>query len=59
MKCKFGASVKMKLKFNDTFFHKNGKNERLGLGTANKDGLQPKFEEKPINGYNKGLSMFF
>ena len=58
MKWKFGSSVKIKLKFNDTFFHKNGKNARLGLDTAYKDGLYPKFEKKPVNGQNKTLSMF-
>ena len=58
MKWKFGSSVKIKLKFNVTFFHKNGKNARLGLDTAYKDGLYPKFEEKPVNGQNKTLSMF-
>jgi len=50
--------VKFKLKFNVTFFHKNGKNARLGLDTEYKDGLNPKFEEKPVNGQNKTLLMF-
>ena len=45
--------MKIKLEFNVTFFHKNGKNARLGLDTAYKDGLYPKFEEKPVNGLNK------
>ena len=42
--------MKIKLKFNVTFFHKNGENARLGLDTAYKDGLYSKFEEKPVNG---------
>ena len=50
--------MKIKLKFDFTFFHKNGINARLGLDTAYKDGLYPKFEEKPVNGQNKTLSMF-
>ena len=58
MKWKFGSSVKIKLKSNVKFFHKNGKNARLGLDTAYKDGLYPNFEEKPVNGQNKTLSMF-
>ena len=58
MKWKFGSYVKIKLKFNVTFFHKNGENARLGLDTLNKDGLYPKFEEKSINVQNKTLSSF-
>ena len=40
------------------FFHKNGKNARLGLDILYKDGLYPKFEEKSINVQNKTLSKF-
>ena len=40
------------------FFTKMGKNARLGLDTAYKDGLYPNFEKKPVNGQNKTLSMF-
>ena len=58
MKLKFGSSVKTKLKCNVTSFHKNGKNARLGLNILYKDGLYPKFEEKPINEQNKTLSKF-
>ena len=57
-KWKFGPSVEIYFKFEGTLFHKNGKNARHGLDTAYKDGLFPKFEEKPVNGQNKTLSMF-
>ena len=58
MKWKFGSSVKIKLKFNVTFFHKNGKMPDLDWTQHIKMGWYPKFEEKPINGQNKTLSMF-
>ena len=50
--------MKIKPKFNVTFFHKNGKNAILGLDTAYKDGLHPKFEGKPSKDQNKTISMF-
>ena len=40
------------------FFTKMGKNARLGLDTAYKNWLYPKFEEKAVNGQNKTLSKF-
>ena len=39
-------------------FFTNEKNARLGLDTAYKDGLHPKFEEKPSKGQNKTIWMF-
>ena len=50
--------MKIKLKFNVTFFHKNGKMPDLDWTQHIKMGWYPKFEEKPINGQNKTLSMF-
>ena len=50
--------MKTKLKVNATFFHKNGKNARLGLVRAYIEGLYLNFEEKPINGQNKPLWNF-
>ena len=41
-----------------TLFHKNEKNARFGLDIPYKDGLYPKFEEKPSKDQNKILTMF-
>ena len=39
-------------------YYSRSKNASLGLNTAYKNGLSPKFEEKPRKGQNEILTMF-